>query len=125
MKTDVKLLRDEVRMVNSIYRSMQPKSSSRHYSTHSIQIPVRDGSYIAAKIHQPRGKMPLIGCPCMYLCHGGGYVLGDIENEESLGELFTSLGGVAIDVIYRNAPEFPFPIPVMDSYDGLKWVGTH
>jgi acetyl esterase/lipase len=61
----------------------------------------------------------------MYVCHGGAYVLGEIDTEEWLCQLFVSLGGIAVDVIYRHAPEYPFPIPLNDSYDGLKWLVQH
>ena len=111
-------------MFFSVKRSTKPKASSVPYKTQDIQFPVRDGSLIPARVYTPRKPSPQ-GCPCMYVCHGGGYLLGELDGQEWLCELFTSLGGVAVDVLYRHAPEHPFPIPVHDSYDGLNWVAQN
>jgi acetyl esterase/lipase len=32
------------------------------------------------------------------------------------------MGGVAVNVAYRLAPEHPFPQAVEDAYDSLLWV---
>lgn len=118
---DVQLARNFVSMVSSIKRGSMPKPSSRPYKTKDITVPVRDGSSVPARVYTPR-RPSARGCPCMYVCHGGAYVIGEIDSEEALCELFVSLGGIAVDVIYRHAPEHPFPAPINDSYDGLKWV---
>lgn len=118
---DLQIARNFVSMVSSIKRSTMPKASGRPYKTKDIQVPVRDGSTIPARVYSPR-RPSARGCPCMYVCHGGSYVIGEIDSEEHLCELFVSLGGIAVDVIYRHAPEHPFPVPINDSYDGLKWV---
>jgi acetyl esterase/lipase len=124
METDIQMVRLAMARVRDIMRANKPKSSALPYATEDIQIPLRDMSKIPARIYTPRKPRPS-GYPCMFVCHGGGYVIGDIETEEWLCEIFASLGGVVVDVIYRHAPEFPFPIPIYDSYDGLKWVLCH
>ena len=35
------------------------------------------------------------------------------------------MGGVAVNVDYRLAPEHPFPQAVYDAYDSLLWVRGH
>ncbi|CAM5998902.1 unnamed protein product [Sphagnum balticum] len=35
------------------------------------------------------------------------------------------MGGVAVNVAYRLAPEHPFPQAVYDAYDSLLWTSTH
>lgn len=32
------------------------------------------------------------------------------------------MGGVAVNVDYRLALEFPFPMPAYDAHDAWKWV---
>lgn len=119
--SDIYTARMFIDMVTSIRGSMKPKTSALPYKTKDVHIPVRDGASISARVYTPR-RPSTRGCPCMYVCHGGGYVLGHIEIGEWLCEAFTSLGGVAVNVVYRHAPEYPFPVPVNDCYDGLKWV---
>lgn len=84
-------------------------------------IPVRDGSSITVRIHSPKSP-PKDGSPIFVVYHGGGYALGGLDNETLLCRDFTELGGVAVNVDYRLAPENPFPVPVNDAYDALKWV---
>ncbi|EKD12229.1 lipase 2 [Drepanopeziza brunnea f. sp. 'multigermtubi' MB_m1] len=94
------------------------------YVEEDRQIPVRDGSTITARIHKPK-RPPVDGCPIFVVYHGGGFVLGGLETETLLCRSFTGLGGIAVNVDYRLAPEHPFPVPVEDAYDALKWTAAH
>lgn len=85
------------------------------------QIPVRDGSTIAIRVHRPKNP-PSGGSPVFVVYHGGGFCLGGLDNETVLCRQWTELGGVAVNVDYRLAPEYPFPTGVNDAYDALKWV---
>ncbi len=70
--------------------------------------------------HQP-SKLP-----ALYWIHGGGYVMGDIEQDDRLmKQLVKRIGCVALSVDYRLAPEHPFPAPVEDCYAGLRWLSRH
>jgi acetyl esterase/lipase len=64
--------------------------------------------------------------PALLWIHGGGYVMGDIEQDDRLmKQLVKRIGCVAVSVDYRLAPEHPFPAPVEDCYAGLKWLSAH
>jgi acetyl esterase/lipase len=64
--------------------------------------------------------------PALYWIHGGGYVMGDIEQDDRLmKQLVKRIGCVTVSVDYRLAPEHPFPEPVEDCYAGLKWLFAH
>jgi acetyl esterase/lipase len=121
MKADIRILRNALIHIRAIQRDIMTKPSARPYTTQDVQVPLRDGQSIPARIYQPRG-MAETGCPCLFVCAGGGFITGDIESEEELCGLFAALGGIAVNAIYRRAPEFQFPVPVLDSYDALKWV---
>lgn len=123
MGADIRMARLAIGMVFSVMRSNKPKASSLPYRTQDLQVPVRDGSSVPARIYTPK-RPSQRGCPCMYVCHAGDYILGEFDSEEWLCAAFASLGGIAVDVLYRHAPEHVFPVPVYDSYDGLRWVRT-
>src|SRR6201997_525786 len=64
--------------------------------------------------------------PALYWIHGGGYVMGDIEQDDRLmKQLAKRISCVAVSVDYRLAPEHPFPAPIEDCYAGLKWLFGH
>jgi acetyl esterase/lipase len=64
--------------------------------------------------------------PALYWIHGGGYVMGDIEQDDRLmKQMVKRIGCVTVSVDYRLAPEHPFPAPVEDCYAGLKWLFRH
>jgi acetyl esterase/lipase len=75
------------------------------------------------RIHRPSVPPPE-GSPGLVLFHGGGFCLGDCDNEVALCRRWTALGGVAVNVAYRLAPEHPFPTAVEDAEDSLLWVRT-
>lgn len=52
-------------------------------------------------------------------------MIGDLEmGVEFCRKMVTTFNAVVVDVDYRLAPEFPFPTPVNDSWDALKWVSS-
>ena len=119
MDTDIHLIRSLI--TEGLQNAPKPDPSTLPYTAKDIEIPVRDGSSIAARVHTPKDASA-DGCPGMVVFHGGGYMVGDIGTEEWLCRLFSELGGVSVDVRYRHAPEYPFPQQVEDAHDATKWV---
>ena len=79
---------------------------------------------VRVRIYQPNDRPSLL--PALLWIHGGGYVMGDIEQDDRLmKQLVKRVGCVAVSVDYRLAPEHPFPAPVEDCYAGLKWLFAH
>jgi acetyl esterase/lipase len=59
----------------------------------------------------------------MVMLHGGGFCLGGLDNEVLICRKWcTEFNGLCINVDYRLAPEHPFPVPVNDGWDAVKWV---
>ncbi|KAF4631418.1 hypothetical protein G7Y89_g6710 [Cudoniella acicularis] len=92
------------------------------YTENDEQIPTRDGSTITVRIHRPKSASE---CPSLVIYHGGGFVLGGLDNEVALCRKWTEMGGVAVNVEYRLAPEHPFPKAVEDAYDALEWTAAN
>jgi acetyl esterase/lipase len=90
-----------------------------------VTVPsLSDDHELSLRIHRPvDAEGPL---PCLYWIHGGGMVLGSIEQEDPTCErLVDELDCVVVAVEYRLAPEHPYPTPVDDCYAGLEWVAEN
>jgi acetyl esterase len=58
--------------------------------------------------------------------HGGGWVIGDIDQYDGLGrELANRTNTAVVLVDYRKAPENQYPAAVEDSWTALNWVSEH
>lgn len=88
-------------------------------------VSAQDGYAIPIRTYRP--TVPSTdGRPLIIFIHGGGFVLGGLENEELNCRLFVQkLGAVCVNVDYRLAPEHPFPAPVLDSWAVVKWAATN
>jgi len=49
-------------------------------------------------------------------------VIGELDGQEWVAEVWCKLGGVMVDVLYRHAPETKWPGPVEDAVDGWRFV---
>ena len=58
--------------------------------------------------------------------HGGGWVLGDIDQYDTLGRQLAARTGAAVVLVdYRKAPEHRYPAAANDAWDALKWVDAN
>jgi acetyl esterase/lipase len=64
--------------------------------------------------------------PVLYWMHGGGLVFGNRFMDDSrLAEWSRSLTCVCISVEYQLAPEAPYPAPIDDCDEGLRYIFDH
>jgi acetyl esterase/lipase len=93
--------------------------------TEDRSIPGTKGSPdLKVRIYRPEKQAGLL--PALLWIHGGGYMLGDIDQEDVTSKQFTLAGDcVVISVEYRLAPEHPYPAPLEDCYAALKWLSAH
>lgn len=106
---DPELLQDPVE-VGAVEDRTIPSDTSR-------DIPVR----IYRPLHETASPPPL-----MVFCHGGGWVLGDLDGHDAIcRELANRAGVVVLSVDYRLAPEHKFPAPVEDVYASLVWAAAN
>lgn len=77
------------------------------------------------KIYEPVSKTdaPL---PALLWIHGGGYLMGHPDLDDSLCEQFVLRANCLVGSIdYRLAPEHTYPAAIEDCYSGLKWMAEH
>ncbi|KAF4632972.1 hypothetical protein G7Y89_g5151 [Cudoniella acicularis] len=81
------------------------------------------GPDILVRVFTPEGEKPRNGWPLMVYYHGGGWVLGNIETENTVcSHLCNRARCVVVTVDYRLAPENPYPAAVHDSWETLLWL---
>jgi acetyl esterase len=81
-------------------------------------IPTRSGE-IPGRLLLPKNKATAL----IVFYHGGGWVIGGIDESEIIARFLVEKTGAAVALIgYRLAPEYPFPAAIEDCYDGLLWA---
>ena len=75
---------------------------------------------LACRLYHPD---PARRLPLLVYYHGGGWVLGSLEEVHGQVMAFAARSGCAIlSVNYRLAPEHPFPAAIDDCYSALLWA---
>jgi acetyl esterase len=81
------------------------------------------GGPLRLRTYLPRGCPPL---PVLVFFHGGGFVLGTLDEFDSFCTLLADGAGcVVVSVDYRLAPEQKYPAAAQDAVAALRWVGAH
>ena len=79
---------------------------------------------IRAVVYDTHERPPNSGA--LLWIHGGGMVMGAPEIDHQLCSRFAGECGVlVVSVDYRLAPEHPFPTPLVDCHDVLRWLHDH
>ncbi|KIW69912.1 hypothetical protein PV04_02228 [Phialophora macrospora] len=87
-------------------------------------VVIRDGNVITVRIYRPLA--PADTRPVMVYAHSGGWCMGGLDTDEFVCQLLCMrLGIIIVSVGYRLAPEWPYPTPVLDVYDIMKWVSIN
>lgn len=80
----------------------------------------------------PAGKIPLRiytplkgsdSFPVFVTFHGGGWALGSLDTHDGIcRELCYQATCIVVSVDYHRAPEYKFPVPLIDCYTATEWV---
>lgn len=103
-------------------KALQREPGPAMHRCEDVEISVRDGSSIPARLLVPTE------CPrgVLLYVHGGGWVLGELSEFETIGRKLAACTGAAVLLVgYRRAPEHKFPIPLQDTWDALLWAHQH
>lgn len=110
---------DDMRAGNKAYLAATPK-----VAIHDVEDRVIEGGdALKVRIYRPSAAGLL---PATLFCHGGGFVLGDLDTHDSIcHRLARSAQRVVVAVDYRRAPEHPFPVPYQDCVAALRWMAAN
>ncbi|WP_277184875.1 alpha/beta hydrolase [Caballeronia sp. BR00000012568055] len=85
-----------------------------------LDIPV-DGGMLRARLIVP-DEIPRA---LLVYFHGGGWVVGGVDEFTPLCREIAAGAGVAVALVeYRKAPEHPFPQPVHDAWQATQWLAA-
>jgi acetyl esterase/lipase len=98
---------------------------SPHVAKQDRTVPGPEGApQVPIRIYRPVQSAGTL--PGLIWIHGGGYVLGDVQQDDfTVEHIVEAVGCVVVSVEYRLAPEHPFPAPAEDCYAALKWMAEH
>ncbi|WP_077622563.1 alpha/beta hydrolase [Sediminibacillus massiliensis] len=83
-----------------------------------------DANPLPLRIYRPKSINET--SPVLLWIHGGGYILGSVEDDDDLCMNFVNEANcVVVSVDYRLAPENPYPAPIEDCYAALKWIADN
>lgn len=78
---------------------------------------------IRVRLYDPGTSAP---APAIVFLHGGGFVVCDIDTYDGVARQLAKRSGLrVISVDYALAPEHPFPIPLNDCIEAIRWVASH
>ena len=76
---------------------------------------------VPVRVYVPHDPTP--GLPPVVYIHGGGWVLGEIDDFDAFcREIAEGAGATVVSVGYRLAPEHRFPVPIDDCWDAVQWA---
>lgn len=79
------------------------------------------GSGAGVRLFRPTGVSE--PTPALLWIHGGGYVIGSAQQDDTLCRRFSKKLGITVaSVEYRLAPEHPYPAALEDCYSALTWL---
>ena len=111
---------DDMRAGNKAYLITAPKTPI--HAVEDLALPGPAGP-LNARFYRPTSATHL---PAIVFCHGGGFVLGDLDTHDSICHRLASSSGCAVVAVdYRRAPEARFPGALDDCEATLRWVADH
>jgi acetyl esterase len=108
---------EEARGAGAAFAAMQGKGPEvQSVGEHRLEI---EGGTFSLRTYRPFGQPTAV----LVYFHGGGWVLGDISEQDVLARNLTvETGSTVVMVNYRKAPENPFPAAANDAWAALLWA---
>lgn len=101
-----------------------PRDRLPQFGTERTELVVPASPPAPVVVHRAPGTGP--DAPVHVNFHGGGYILGQDHGDDALCRVVAcQAGAVVVDVDYAVAPQHPFPVPVHQAVEVVRWVASH
>lgn len=109
---------DEARGLGGMLREMYgPGPEMLRVSEEAV--PTADGGAVPVRVLVPVERPSAV----FVYYHGGGWVIGNVEETDTLGRQLAQRAGVAVVLVdYRLAPEHRYPTAAEDAWAALRWT---
>ena len=112
---------DAIRKSYSFYATLSG-NPEQVFRVEDRKIPGPAGT-ISIRVYTPNA---LSGLPILVFFHGGGFVAGNLEVEDTpLRSVTNRCGCIVVSVAYRLAPENKYPAAPDDAFAATKWAAEH
>ncbi len=86
----------------------------------AVHSPLDVAAGVRADVIVPPGVPPF---PVLIYLHGGGWSIGSAASHAKLArQLCVGAAALVVNVDYRLAPEYPFPVPLDDCIAAVRWA---
>jgi acetyl esterase len=81
---------------------------------------------VTCTVYRPPATTADAPAPVYVNFHGGGFVVARFEQDDHICRYIAATAGcVVVNVDYAVAPQRPYPAPVTQAYDVVKWVSEN
>jgi acetyl esterase len=81
---------------------------------------------VPVRAYRPKGAGKDEVLPALVYCHGGGWVIGDLDTHDVVCRTLANGARCAVfSVEYRKAPEAPFPAAVEDCFSAFTFISKN
>jgi acetyl esterase len=109
---------EEARSFGSVWRELSGPGPELAAVRDEV-LTAADGGQFPVRVLVPPGEIRAL----VIYYHGGGWVLGDLDEFETLGRtLAARLSAAVVLVDYRLAPEHRYPAAAEDAWAALEWA---
>ncbi len=97
----------------------RPEGDVSPFVMRDLEYAQREGATLRADVYRPALPGPR---PAVLLVHPGAWVSGDKSHVAGVAHRLANRGYVAVAAQYRLAPEHPFPAPLHDLKEAVRWM---
>lgn len=107
-------------------KSEVPEEYEKYLSEVDVKECYMETRHGKTHYYKVQSKDKKSGVPLVLNMHGGGFIKGyGRQDTANSAMLAVKTGAVVLDVDYKVAPEYPFPVSIHEGYDVMKWAYEH